>query len=540
MAQVQYSDMFTESQLQKLQRRIVEVYKEAYSDIETKAAQFFASFEKRYEKEYKAFLEGKYTQDQFDRWCITQIARGKKWDAFKEEIAEDIFSVNEIAAAYINDTTPTIYSLNHNYELFRIEQDVPSVSFNVVNEQAVRKLIGTNNLPLLPNLQVKKNKDTEWNAKKIQNAILQGIIQGESIGKMASRLENVVGMNRNNAIRNARTAVNCAQNMGKQAAYEQAAKNGLPMEKQWVCTLDDSTRDLHRELDGQKVDIDDDFKVQGYTIRFPGDNTAAPELVYNCRCTMKRLIKGVDYGPRKRWTADRNPDGTHKYTDAETYREWINNKKQSMAMEEHIEWLPRGQKISRDEYKGLMAYANENGIRLNGFKSYDGEISLIKSVIDDCKQVVDICPILTKGNKPLTIKLDLSMNNLDFAATYDNVVHLNSNAFRNTKKLAEEYQKAVDEKLFVQGTDYHSIIKHECGHVYANKQNIDSMEIAKEILQMETRTEVQDWVADNLSRYAGQYDDGSEIISECFSSVFGSSKTNGFALNFIRKCGIIL
>jgi hypothetical protein len=37
--------------------------------------------------------------------------------------------------------------------------------------------------------------------------------------------------------------------------------------------------------------------------------------------------------------------------------------------------------------------------------------------------------------------------------------------------------------------------------------------------------------------YSAAYADGSEIISECFASVYGSKKTLNFALMFIEKCG---
>ena len=48
---------------------------------------------------------------------------------------------NKVAAAYINDQTPGIYSLNANYTAYTIEQSGSAVDFNLIQEQAVKRLI---------------------------------------------------------------------------------------------------------------------------------------------------------------------------------------------------------------------------------------------------------------------------------------------------------------------------------------------------------------------------------------------------------------
>ena len=48
-----------------------------------------------------------------------------------------------------------------------------------------------------------------------------------------------------------------------------------------------------------------------------------------------------------------------------------------------------------------------------------------------------------------------------------------------------------------------------------------------------------EYIEANLSRYAASMDNGQEIISECFSSVFGE-KNNEFALDFLEECDSII
>lgn len=56
--------------------------------------------------------------------------------------------------------------------------------------------------------------------------------------------------------------------------------------KQWSATNDNRTRDTHAALDGQARLMDDPFDSEsGAQLDHPGDGSAPPEEVINCRCT---------------------------------------------------------------------------------------------------------------------------------------------------------------------------------------------------------------------------------------------------------------
>ncbi len=85
----------------------------------------------------------------------------------------------------------------------------------------------------------------------------------------------------------ARTAVTGAQNAGRIDRMHQAQEMGIRVRKKWLAAHDDRVRDSHAELDGTVVDVDEDFvTINGNHIAFPGDPSAPPEEVYNCRCTL--------------------------------------------------------------------------------------------------------------------------------------------------------------------------------------------------------------------------------------------------------------
>ncbi len=66
----------------------------------------------------------------------------------------------------------------------------------------------------------------------------------------------------------------------------EAQDMGIVVKKKWLAAHDDRVRDAHAELDGQEVGIDEPFHSSLGDIMYPGNPTADPALVYNCRCTL--------------------------------------------------------------------------------------------------------------------------------------------------------------------------------------------------------------------------------------------------------------
>ena len=273
------------------------------------------------------------------------------------------------------------------------------------------------------------------------------------------------------------------------------------------------------------------FKVEKM---MPGEN--ASPLHPNCRCSVAAYEDGEEY---EAWLDYLDKGGTTKAWNETGRAEWeaISNK---MAASDNIKWPPKGKAISHKDYKEIMGYAREKGIDLSGFKEFDGDVKTVVNLIDDADSVAKYYPEIKNGRRKLTIELDQTMPNGDFARTDGHIIHINANAFRDTSVLAKEYNKLVDEGWFVKGTNYHAIVMHEIGHVVANKNNITNfIEIALECVDVKNQAELMLWLRANLSDYAGSFANGSEIISECFASVYGSEEPSKFALTFMEKCGIL-
>ena len=313
-----YSDKETDKILAELEARIVEVYDKAQSEVEKAASDYFASFKDRYEKEYEAFMDGKYTPQQFAAWYQAQVGRGERWEHLRDKLAQRLTDANKVAAAYVNDTTPGIYSLNANYQAYEIYQNT-GVDFALVDESTVRRLLMSDELDILPlNLNVEESE--RWNAKQLTNALTSGIIRGQSIGKIADEFQRVTNMDRTSALRNARTATTGAQNAGRQDTYNRAAEMGIEIEKEWIATEDSRTRESHAEMDGVRIKYSETFPNG---LEYPGDPSGPPEEVYNCRCTVRAIIP--KYNGEQRESHIEGHEGLHT---KESYKEWVDRKRE--------------------------------------------------------------------------------------------------------------------------------------------------------------------------------------------------------------------
>jgi hypothetical protein len=88
------------------------------------------------------------------------------------------------------------------------------------------------------------------------------------------------------ALRIARTEVHGAVERGN---IEAIRATGYAYDKKWVAVEDKRTRPDHAEADGQQVPADGKFRVGGVLMDFPGDQTAPPRAVINCRCTVANV-----------------------------------------------------------------------------------------------------------------------------------------------------------------------------------------------------------------------------------------------------------
>ena len=277
----------TDEKLEKMERHLSAIYRRAKKEIQKTADEYFDKFHKQDEAKRKLLEQGKITEDEYKKWRKNKIMYGKRFTEMKEQCAKQLLNVNETAVAYVNDQLPEIYAINYN-ALAKSVDGVGGYVFTLLDANTVKHLAMADK-SLLPYKKLDPAKDIPWNMKKINTETLQGIIQGESMDKIAKRIRNVQEMNRTQAIRTARTIVTGAENKGRQDSYSRAEADGIILQKEWIATNDSRTRHSHAVLDGAIVDQNKKFDNG---LMYPGDPSGRPEEVYNCRCTVAAVVKG--------------------------------------------------------------------------------------------------------------------------------------------------------------------------------------------------------------------------------------------------------
>lgn len=354
----------------ELEARLYEEYKHAAEDIQAKLLDFWNAFEAKDKGMKNNVKRGKITQKQYDNWRIGQFIVGTRWLNLLEELATDLHNTNAIAHSMIYDFLPAAYAENHNYMTYRIEHKLSiNTSFTLYNHEAVERIM-TENPQMLPppgkkrSAKIAAGEEATWNKKQIQSVATQAILQGESIPEVAHRLAETVGeRNMNAAVRDARTMMTNAENLGREDSIKRANKLGIPTRKVWLATLDGRTRHAHRQLDGQVVDEDKPFKVDGHEIWRPGDPKAPPYLVYNCRCTMLSDIKDFELSDRIQGFELRNDPRLGGMS----YDEWKN-----ATGNEAFFKMSRNAKKDRDQY---YAYRK---MKVAGYPQTFGEFQRMK------------------------------------------------------------------------------------------------------------------------------------------------------------------
>lgn len=234
---------------------------------------------------------GEITDAEYFCWRTGQIMTRKHWEQMRDQLAADLVHSHQLADSVVNGYLPEVYAQNHNYETYQIEHDLQmSTSYTLYNREAVERLL-RDDPDLLPQPKVNIPKTERWNKQHIQSSVFQGILQGESMDKIARRMQNVCGMDARAAIRNARTATTGAENAGRLDSMNRAIGLGVRLKKMWLATRDQRTRDSHVLLDGELREVDEKFSNG---CMYPGDPHGAPGEVYNCRCAMRSKVDGAD------------------------------------------------------------------------------------------------------------------------------------------------------------------------------------------------------------------------------------------------------
>ena len=198
------------------------------------------------------------------------------------------------------------------YSLEMISQAI--INYDKLTEDVIKASVDNpiNGLTLTDTLE----KNRQNIIYDIDRTITKGIYDGLTYGSMARAIKKVLGGDYEKAIRVVRTETHRVNEQGKHESAMVAHEQGIKQVKKWVSMRDERVRDMHQEMDGVEIPLDQDFKTpDGVTGPCPGSMGSAKHDIH-CRCISKRRIVDIE---------EKVADDSIFFN--ETYSEWIKNKK---------------------------------------------------------------------------------------------------------------------------------------------------------------------------------------------------------------------
>ena len=448
-----------------MEKKISQIYREAQSNLTEKWNAYMKRGQARLDRMSE---DSDITLEEYRKALENYTLKNQWYKDMVDETTKRLANVNEIALAYVNDQTPDIYAINYNQA--KETADSVGIKFNLVDESTVKRLVRDGDIEL-PQKKVDIPKDQRWNTKKLNSAVLQGILQGEDMKSIAKRILPVVDYNRKAAIRNARTLVTGAENRGRNDSYKQLSNEGLYMNKVWMATPDGRTRDWHIDMDGQEVSVDDSFvDGLGNLLEYPGDPGGAPESVYNCRCTMVSHVIGfINPETGELTTIDFEDSSTSLHERQMQDEKTRRNKEPVTAVDSFQSKLGAAKTVQ--EVNDLM---NDQGWWRNkewGINKADltgCDLDSAKSIAASYEQVFEKYPQL-KGKFDAPDAHPVNMEDNTYAWCYlksNGKVQVNPGPERygNWKNIVWHYERDVLSGWHPYGTTAESIVTHEIGH----------------------------------------------------------------------------
>lgn len=387
--------------------------------------------------------------------------------------------------------------------------------------------------------------DTNKLKKAITAEITRGIAGGLPHSEISRNLANAAKISLGRAKTIVRTEAHRIQEASAQDARVQAVKEGAVVMKQWKAIMDGKVRHSHRVLDGQLVEVDKPFVIDGMEAMYPGDfGNAAMDCNCRCRATQRSKIalgkqEYQKLQERARFFGLMEEDSKEfghekeKVVFSDFKKKYINASQMATKLETDNDWSGTTPRIvPKETKKELMRYAESHGIVIPDLKYFDGDPDLLKAEIDMLAEM--------QREFPVGKKLVLSVRNIqddgEFASIVDAHITLNAKALRD---------RAITERNILLGGHFASktvedIVAHEYGHLIVTAKGNKSLDIAKNAYYNVFRENITDsdlimFLFEHVSAYSVQTNKNKkykEVIPEILAK--NNSDASEYTKEFVR------
>jgi SPP1 gp7 family putative phage head morphogenesis protein len=261
-------------------KEIIQAYKTSLDNVQTIIAKIFMQFA----------VDGKLN--------IADLNKYNRIVSIEQQIKEEIKNLGGIETKQFNSILNDIYKQSYYQTAFHLEKGIEAtIDFTLLKPEFVKEAISYNWSGIPFSERIWNNNTALINS--LRTELTQGIIQGDSVDKMAKRIKTKFNTSVFNSQRLIRTESARVISTAQEKLYQDS---GVVQEVIYTATLDNKTSKICRERDGKRWEIDDPNRP-----KIP----AHP----NCRSAWIPAVK--DYQPKKRLDNE-----TKKIIEYKNYDEW--------------------------------------------------------------------------------------------------------------------------------------------------------------------------------------------------------------------------
>lgn len=299
--------------LNKWQREILKLEQISDKDMNRKLYNAYNDALKDVRKRLKAYM------DEYEDLPYYKQQQAGKLSALEKEIVEMLNGAYPTTKFEVTDFKRNEMMDGYYSSMYQIEAETGArLDFLGLDSEFVRQSVAK---PIAgKTLSNRLYKSRVKLANRATSELRTGMMQGKTYAEIAGAISRHTEANYQQAVRIARTEGGRLRSLAKQEALTEAKELGIDMQKRWYSSLDNRTRSSHQLLDGQTVEIDEDFvsPESGAKGPMPRMLGRASEDI-GCRCTTLTVVDGI--APESRYA--KNDDG-HSYDKVEykNYGEW--------------------------------------------------------------------------------------------------------------------------------------------------------------------------------------------------------------------------
>lgn len=510
----------TDAMLKTLEKNIKSVYTKAYQDMKAEATSVLA----------KINLNPDMPLSQ----KMALMAKYDRLNTLSTQLANVSYEANSYAQKMINNEMVNVYKLNYN-------ESAEKLGFALTDNTAVKKILkGEEN----PFNMISSLHDKVGIRNQMKGELMQGLLRGESINKIAHRFKNVSEKSLKDSIRIARTETTRVQNSAKMDIGAEGQRLGFEMWKRWVATTDGRVREDHLAMNGVEVPQDEPFVLpDGSKMMFPADISMGADVsqVVNCRCTVVEFIKenkeqNNDYegltakSPIRPKLSDYNGDYEKWNKAREEYRE--KRKEYEKELEEKTnDFFERDREIK--SYSDFEKWCNNNNIAL-GENIEKLDVKALADYAEYTGNLLDKYPKVQKiiGNLSVSYEPNGAFD-MEASSGYGYGLSFGRSAVNYRDMIKNNLEARVDGWLVRGSGTIKSEYTHEFGHLLMDAIDLELIDNGKSTIDFHYDLINSLINQEGISEYARTNEN--ELFAEAFTELEDGNSALGRACRELLK-----